>query len=424
MGQTTSSLNPIAQNTGTVANSDTANVAAAVGSDIGYQIPRFVDLLPQQFKPYWLLVQQYPIIEAIIIFTVFWASAWFIRVYALALIEKLSRKTNSELDDEIIADLREPIFNTVLWFGLIVATKSTGYVNGLAAYIAPIALSMIVLAWTKASLNVSGKLITVMSRDDSRFKKMDIRTEPLLIISSKIMMMIICAYLVLIIWGINPVGLLASAGIVGIAVGFAAKDTLANLFSGVFILADRPYKIGDYVNLDSGERGKVTHIGIRSTRLITRDDIEVTVPNGVIGNEKIVNENGGSGHSMRIRLDLQCAYEADLEHVEEVLMTMVSTHQEIKKYPSPRVRFRGFGDSGINLQLMGWIDEPQDRGRISHLLYKDIHATFRKHNIEIPYPKRQLTILSDNKKNQNGLDQKDLDQKDLDQKDLDKDHSN
>ncbi|MFT6100882.1 MAG: small-conductance mechanosensitive channel, partial [Arenicella sp.] len=384
----------MAQDTSTVTDSGSSDAVTAVATDIGSQVPTFVDLLPEQAKPYWLLVQQYPILEALIIFIIFWASASFIRLYALNLIQKLTSQTSTELDDQIIAELRDPIFNTVLWFGLIVATKSTGYVDGLAAYISPIALSMIVLTWTRAALSVSGKLIVVMSRDDSRFKKMDVRTEPLLIISSKIMLMIMCAYLVLIIWGINPVGLLASAGIVGIAVGFAAKDTLANLFSGVFILADRPYKLGDYVNLDSGERGKVTHIGIRSTRLITRDDIEVTIPNGVIGNQKIVNENGGSGHSMRIRLDLQCAYEADLEHVEEVLMTLISTHQEIKKYPSPRVRFRGFGDSGINLQLMGWIDEPQDRGRISHMLYKDIHATFRKHNIEIPYPKRELTIVS------------------------------
>lgn len=388
MGQTISSLTPTTQ------TSDASEAAAAVATDIGNQVPTFVDLLPEQAKPYWLLIQQYPIIEALIIFIVFWASASFIRLYVLNLIQKLTSKTNTQLDDQIIAELRDPIFNTVLWFGLIVASKSTGYVDGLAAYISPVALSMIVLAWTRAALSISGKLIVVMSRDDSRFKKLDVRTEPLLIISSKIMLMIMCAYLVLVIWGINPVGLLASAGIVGIAVGFAAKDTLANLFSGVFILADRPYKLGDYINLDSGERGKVTHIGIRSTRLLTRDDIEVTIPNGVIGNEKIVNENGGSAHSMRIRLNLQCAYEADLEHVEEVLMTLINTHQEIKKYPSPRVRFRGFGDSGINLQLMGWIDEPQDRGRISHMLYKDIHATFRKHNIEIPYPKRELTIVS------------------------------
>ena len=286
-------------------SSDTPSIAAETTIDLSEQLPAFSDLLPNSAQPYWELIQAHPSIEALIIFIIFWASASFIRRYVLHLIQKLAGKTNSQLDDEIVADLRNPIFNIVLWLGLIVATKSTGYIDGFWAYLSPVALSMIVLAATRALLTVSSKLITAMSRDESRFKSMDVRTEPLLIISSKIALMIICAYLVLITWGINPVGLLASAGIVGIAVGFAAKDTLANLFSGVFILADRPYKLGDYINLDSGERGKVTHIGIRSTRLITRDDIEVTIPNGVIGNQKIVNENGGSGHSMRIRLDLQ-----------------------------------------------------------------------------------------------------------------------
>ncbi|OQW99996.1 MAG: hypothetical protein BWK74_00755 [Desulfobacteraceae bacterium A6] len=85
----------------------------------------------------------------------------------------------------------------------------------------------------------------------------------------------------------------ASAGIIGLALSFAAKDTLANLFSGVFILADAPYKIGDFIVLDSGERGEVTNIGIRSTRLLTRSDIEITVPNSIMGNTRIINEAGG-----------------------------------------------------------------------------------------------------------------------------------
>jgi len=368
-------------------------IVTEVASDINKQVPTFADLLPEQAQPYWEIIQTYPIIEASLIFLIFWASASLIRHYALNLIKKIASKTINDLDDRIIEDLRNPIFKSVVWFGLVVATKSTGYTEGMAAYISAFALSMIILAWTRAALSISGSLITTMSRDRSRFKSMDVRTEPLLIISSKIILMIICAYMVLVVWGINPVGLLASAGIVGIAVGFAAKDTLSNLFSGVFILADRPYKLGDYINLDSGERGQVTHIGIRSTRLMTRDDIEITVPNGVIGNQKVVNENGGPGHSMRIRLNLQCAYEANLEQVEEVLMNLVNEQDEIRKHPAPRVRFRGFGDSGINLQLLGWIDEPQDRGRISHILYKEIHKTFRDNELEIPYPKRDITIV-------------------------------
>ena len=100
------------------------------------------------------------------------------------------------------------------------------------------------------------------------------------------------AYSILIAWDINVTGLVASAGIVELALSFAAQDTLSHLFACVAILADRPYRIGDFIVLDSGERGKVTQIGLRSTSLMTRDDVEVSIPNGVMGSAKIVNESG------------------------------------------------------------------------------------------------------------------------------------
>lgn len=361
-------------------------------NEVVSQVPQFIDLLPNSWQPYWHFVQKYTIVEALAILFVFWTAAFLIRRYVIQAIEKLSSKTKSSLDDEIIYEIRGPIFSIVIWFGLIVATQSTGFTEGAYRFITPIALSMILLALTRMALVISSKVITTVSRDPVRFKKLDIRTEPLLIITTKILIMVVSAYMVLMVWGINPVGLLASAGIVGIAVGFAAKDTLANLFSGVFILADRPYKLGDYVILDSGERGQVTHIGIRSTRLLTRDDVEVTVPNGVIGNAKIVNESGGSHTAMRIRLNVQCAYDADLDEVESVLMKLAEDEPEINAHPAPRVRVRGFGQSGIDVQLMGWITQPADRGRISHIMFKKIHAAFRAHGLEIPYPKRDITI--------------------------------
>ena len=384
MSTTTTSL------TDTTASSDSVIVQNA--TDLNEQVPIFVNLLPEQLQPYWQFVQQYPLAEAAAIFVIFWSLAYLLRRYAINVFQTLSAHTQSDLDDDIIAALRPMVFSSVVWFGVIVATKSAGFTDGVLRFLAPFASTMIVLGILKAALTISGLIISALSRDDSRFKTFDIRTEPLIVITSKIVLLLVGSYVALLIWGINPLGLLASAGIVGIAVGFAAKDTLANLFSGVFILADRPYKLGDYVNLDGGERGKVTHIGIRSTRILTRDDIEVTIPNGVIGNGKVVNESGGTHPKMRIRLNVQCAYEADLDYVEEVLMKLVLAHEEICSFPTPRVRVRGFGDSGIDIQVMGWIEQPENRGRISHLLFKEIHRTFRELDLEIPYPKRDVYL--------------------------------
>ena len=365
---------------------------AAERIDFNEKLPAFADLLPEQVQPYWNIVQTFPVVEALAIFSLFYLLAFVLRTYVISVLQRLSQRTNTSVDDEIIDLLRKPIFSVVLWIGVIIATRSAGYTEGGAGYITPIALTMIVLAITRASLSISGLVIRAISNDPVRFESIDIRTEPLLIIVSKIVILLISAYAALMIWGINPVGLLASAGVVGIAVGFAAKDTLANLFSGMFILADRPYKLGDYINMSSGERGKVTHIGIRSTRILTRDDIEVTIPNGVIGNAMVVNESGGSHIKMRIRVPMECSYDADLDQVEEVLMQVAQEHQDICEYPAARVRFRGFADSGISVQLMGWIDEPELRGRVIHSVVKNIHKAFRDNVLEIPYPKRDIMV--------------------------------
>ena len=91
---------------------------------------------------------------------------------------------------------------------------------------------------------------------------------------SKIVVFGLAVYCFLVTWDLDLSAWLASAGIMGIAVGFTAKDSLANLFGGLFVIMDSPYKLGDFINLDSGERGRVIKIGLRSTRLLTRDDVE------------------------------------------------------------------------------------------------------------------------------------------------------
>ena len=363
--------------------------------DLSLELPTFRDLLPDVLQPYWLLLQQYPIFEWLTIVGLFWLLAYVIRRFAVNLIQTLASKTKNVLDDNIINCLRPPLFSIVVWLGVIIATQSSEFSHTLINYIPHVALSIIVLSVLRALLKISSLLISAAAHDDTQFINLDIRTEPLAIISSKIILLLVGCYLILVIWGINPVGLLASAGIVGIAVGFAAKDTLSNLFSGVFILVDRPYKLGDMVNLDSGERGQVTHIGIRSTRIMTRDDIEITIPNGVIGNQKVINESGGNHQKMRVRIRIQCAYESDLDQVVDVLMAVAEAEPGLCQYPSPRVRIKAFAESGINLQIQAWIDRPQDRGRIMHATFIGIHKAFAQHGIEIPYAKRDIRIAKE-----------------------------
>ncbi|MBZ0268708.1 mechanosensitive ion channel family protein, partial [bacterium] len=196
------------------------------------------------------------------------------------------------------------------------------------------------------------------------------------------------AYLFFLTWNIDVTAWAASAGILGIAVGFAAKDTLANLFSGVFILVDAPYRIGDMILLDTGERGLVTEVGIRSTRIVTRDDVEITIPNSQIGAAKVTNECGGPSRKRRVDVRVGVSYASDPDRVRAALMAVAAEVDEVCEQPEPRVRFREMGDSALIFSLLFWIIDPGQRGAAVDAVNTGILRRFRAEGIEIPFPQR------------------------------------
>jgi small-conductance mechanosensitive channel len=119
--------------------------------------------------------------------------------------------------------------------------------------------------------------------------------------------------------------------------------------------------------------------------------VEITIPNGVIANAKIINESGGP-LNVRIRIVIGVAYGSDVDQVGELLMQAGTEHPEVCTSPEPRVRLRGFGASSLDFNLMCWIRHPQDRGRISHDLNVAIYKLFNLHAVEIPYAKQDLYI--------------------------------
>jgi MscS family membrane protein len=192
-------------------------------------------------------------------------------------------------------------------------------------------------------------------------------------------------------FGLPVTAVFASAGIAGVAVALAARETLANFFGGVSIFLDRPFRAGDYIVLDSGERGEVRAVGMRSTRLLTRDDVMITIPNSVITNVKIVNQSAPEPH-FRVPIKVGVAYGADLDAVEAVLMAAAGANPLVRRDPEPRVRLRSFGDSAINYELLVWVLRPHDRGRIVHELCRAIYRRFGEAGIEIPFSQLEVHL--------------------------------
>ena len=374
---------------------------AAVNEEPVAQVPealtidiRPVDYLPEIARPAWEFLQNYPFVLALLIILVGFLLGKALQWLVTRGLSRLTARTETQFDDRLIHLLSAPILQTAIALSLILVILIPDIPTALGRVLIRVLVSLLLFFWGRAWFKATHLLLEVMSAHRERFKAFQPRTVPLIEMGLKLFLLGIFTYLFLGIWGIDGTAWLASAGVIGIAVGFAAKDTLANLISGVSIVGDAPFKIGDYIVLDTGERGIVTRLGIRSTRLLTRDDVEVSIPNAVIGNAKITNESGGPWIKHRIRVPVGVAYGSDTEQVVRVLEEVARDNPGIIDQPAPRVRMRAFGASSLDFELLGWIEHPELRGRVRHEVLLGIDRKFREEGIVIPFPQRDVHFSS------------------------------
>lgn len=306
-------------------------------------------------------------------------------------IGRFARQSDNEFDDRLVKLVHRPVFLSFVFIGLGLATMRMGLAEAPTFVTINVLKSMAIFVWY-STLGQLNSLIVGALQKSSTSKLAESGMLALFHNVMKVVLVALAIYFVFIAWNIDVTAWLASAGIVGLALSFAARDTLSNLFAGVSIVMDAPYKTGDYIILNSGERGVVTDIGLRSTRILTRDDIEITIPNGIIGNSTIVNEAGGPPSQHRIRVAVGVAYGSDLDHVIDTLEGVARDNADILATPAPRVRFRAFGDSSLDFELLGWIADPANRGRVQHELNCSIYKALNREKIEIPFPQRDLHV--------------------------------
>lgn len=354
-------------------------------------------------KHYLDLLSNDPWLRAGIILVAAFVAAFVIDWLCTRFLKAITRRTETDFDDQLISLFHRPIQVTVILLGVMassmqlaldgVDTENGGMVVGRWHKLINSGIHTIVIfVWMSWAFRFSRLLLRSLSKDTKRFQVIEPTTLPLFDNLARVLIFGFALYLIVGAWDGNVSTVLASAGVMGIALGFAAKDTLSNLFAGIFILADAPYRLGDFIVLDSGERGKVVHIGIRSTRLLTRDDIEITIPNAVMGSAKILNETGGASPKRRLRIPVGVAYGSDVDQVRAVLMKVAADEKQVVTNPEPRVRFRRFGDSTLDFELLCWIPEPVLRGQVTDLLLTSVYKQFAANGIEIAFPQLDVHL--------------------------------
>jgi small-conductance mechanosensitive channel len=318
--------------------------------------------------------------------------AILLRILVIPLLLRLSRKTASNVDDRIFEILWPAILRTVLLQGVHIAVMDFVKAERIDTVITSITATLMILIWGRFLNSLGSIVFKKLSANADRYQWIQPQTLPLIQFSYKVALFGLMTYMIMSAWHVNLTSWLASAGVMGIAVGFAAKDTLANFISGVFILMDAPYKVGQYITIDGDTRGVVTEIGMRSTRLLTRDNVEVTVPNAVIGNAKIINESSGPSPRMRVRVAASVAYGSDVDQVRQVLLDCAKDVPHTSEDPSPVVRFVAMGESSLDFQVLVWVKHPVFRGRVRDEINTRVYKALAAEGIEIPFPQRDLYI--------------------------------
>ncbi|NOZ59967.1 MAG: mechanosensitive ion channel family protein [Euryarchaeota archaeon] len=306
-------------------------------------------------------------------------------------LSRLVARTRFTFDDRLIAILHRPLFVSIVLFGAAQAVYYLEPPQAVEFYAVGALKSAAVLIWVVAlyrSISIIFTGLAVRIVDVTGLGK---ELVPLMENIAKAVLLAGAAMVLLSVWERDITPILASAGIAGFAVAFAAKDTIANFFGGVSIFMDKPFKIGDYIILDSGERGEVVEIGLRSTKIKTRDDVLISIPNSIIASSKIINESAPQPR-FRVRVPISVAYGSNIERVEELLKEIALKNEYVVEKPSPRVRFRRFGDSGLEFELLCWVIEPRYKGRAVHYLNSEIYRRFAEEGIEIPYPKMDVYL--------------------------------
>jgi small-conductance mechanosensitive channel len=182
-------------------------------------------------------------------------------------------------------------------------------------------------------------------------------------------------------------------GALGVGIGFGLQNIVNNFISGLIILFERPIKVGDRIEV--GEvNGDVVEISARSTTVITNDNISIIIPNSEFISSRVINWSHND-RKIRFRFPVGVSYKEDPERVRSILLEVLNANDGVLKNPAPDVWFDEFGDSSLNFNLMVWTMKYVQRPKqLKSQLYYEIFAKFKEHNIEIPFPQRDLHVKS------------------------------
>ena len=335
-----------------------------------------------------------------------WAETWFISFIILIVfwavgksseytlkhwVSLLVKKTETDLDDRVLDRIKRPLHYLILFTGVYIAFSRlplTGTINSVIdglIYVAgvSVAVYLVYSLFDEVIKWYSGR---IAEETEARLDK-----EFLPLIEKLLAVFVFLGGLIAVLRHFNQdiYSLVTALGVGSLAIGLAAKDTLANMISGFTIMVDRPFRPGDRVELNSGEIGDVLEIGMRSTKIKTFHDTILVVPNSDLVNTRLINHSYPDS-KVNGRIKVGVAYGTDMEKAKRVMKEASLAVEEVLNDPEPKVYFTGFGDSALNLLLIFWVESYSIRFATEDKVNMEVNRRFAEAGIEIPFPIRTI----------------------------------
>ncbi len=197
-----------------------------------------------------------------------------------------------------------------------------------------------------------------------------------------------------VVYNVNPLNLFATLGILSLALGFGLQNTVANLAAGIGLTMDKPFDVGDRIEVGQ-TWGDVVSIGLRSTRILTTSGSHVVIPNAILDTQEVWNHTHHGNTHMRLEVPFGISYESSVPLAESLALRAARSHPAVLAYPEPVVRMRGFADNSVNLELRCWIDRATRKPAVVDRILRDIKDAFDEGGVVFPFPQRTVSYLAD-----------------------------
>ncbi len=305
-------------------------------------------------------------------------------------VSKWTKQTATQVDDLIVEKIKPP-FTYVIWLlglrlALVKLNLQGDFFDKLVKSIILVVVVWVVVA--VADVVMAAIVEKIVAKTET---EVDDALAPLVTKSIKVIIWSIGIIWLLGIWQIDVRPILGGLGIAGLALGFAVKDSLANIFGGIALILDRTIKVGDKVKLESGEFGFIEDVGLRSTKLKTFSNEIITIPNGQLANSRIQNY-GQPDPSLKVIVDFSVAYKSDVDNVRKVVSQAIGSMEGIMQDPPVEVLFLSMEDFYLKFSARFWVPDHTYAWDKQLEATDKIFKTLKENSIEIPYPIQTIKL--------------------------------